>query len=129
MLSLNNPQSLVSCSLDDLRLAVRAISEWTEVRARLLDGVIQSRVVDALVESMDPVELTALHHAIVTLVPITHHAELRQLDRDWPARWGTMADMLDARVGQLDARDVDRVGFIHPDGTLRSRRICRDHGL
>lgn len=108
-LSLTKPTALLTCSLTELRDVVRAVDTWTETRARQLDQVLCSRVVEALADSSDPEALLALQRAVLTVVPHAAHATLRRLDRDWVARWRAWADLLDARVAQLDARDQDRI--------------------
>ena len=118
MLSLNNPIPLMSCSLDELKRVVRAVPQWTEVKARLLDQVIRSRVVDAIASSMDSEELFELQRSVVTLVPTSAQPFLRALDRDWIARWAAWADLLDVRAGALVALQVRRT-------ERRSRRITR----
>ena len=78
--SSNDPRSLIGCTLDELRDAVRAVPMWTESNARQLDQALRGRVVDALAGTSDVADLAALERAVRTLVPHTLRPTLRALD-------------------------------------------------
>lgn len=81
---------------------------WEHVDA--LDYALRHTVVRLLVRAAERDELAAAYDALRRLVPVEREAELAE----WMPRWRAYADLLDARLASLAARERSQaLGLLH----------------
>lgn len=89
-----------------------------------LDYGLRHIVVRLLVRAAEPDELSDAYDALRRLVPVEREDELA----DWLPRWRAFADLLDARLSSLAAREPERaLSLLHAREILEL--VASDQGL
>jgi hypothetical protein len=95
---------------------------WEHVDA--LDYALRHTVVRLLVRAAERDELAAAYDALRRLVPVEREDELAE----WLPRWRAYADLLDARLASLAAREPEQaLGLLHAREIVD--RVAREPGL
>lgn len=95
---------------DYARLLRDAADALRPEQLEALDHALRHTIVRLLVRSAERDELNEAYDALRRLVPVEREAELAE----WLPRWRAYADVLDARLASLGARDSDRaLGLLH----------------
>lgn len=103
--------ALLERSIGDFgRLLREAPADLRPEHVDALDYGLRHIVVRLLVRSAERDELTDAYDALRRLVPIERESELAE----WVPRWRAFADLLDARLASLAARQPERaLGLLH----------------
>lgn len=110
-LAAEGPTELLERSIEDYgRLLLEVSSDLRPEHVDALDYALRHTVVRLLVRAAGEGELSDAYDALRRLVPVEREDELAA----WVPRWRAFADLLDARLAALAARDSDRVpGLLH----------------
>ncbi len=110
-LAAEGPAELLERSIQDYgRLLLEVSSDLRPEHVDALDYALRHTVVRLLVRAAGEDELADAYDGLRRLVPVEREDELAE----WVPRWRAFADLLDARLAVLAARDSDRVfGLLH----------------
>ncbi len=126
-----SPEDHLMLPLPDLWEAVRAIEQWTERHAHVLDYIHQERLRRALFQQPADEELAALHDHISRVA--SWASRRPELEPHWAGRWQGYADILDRHMGfRQEDSGADRevvLKRLHVSEILQQLRLRRDQGL
>lgn len=110
-LAAEGPAELLERSIEDYgRLLLEVSSDLGPEHVDAIDYALRHTVVRLLVRAAGEEELADAYDGLRRLVPVEREDELAE----WVPRWRAFADLLDARLAALAARDSDRVpGLLH----------------
>jgi hypothetical protein len=110
-------QDLADAAEEELFSAIRAVEQWDEPRARLVDHVLRQRVVRALTRRAGLEDQRRLADHVRRAVLPTRRPALDGQGAPWSVIWGAYAAVLDRSVAMLGARD--------PAGAMRRLHVER----
>ncbi len=104
------PQELAQgASLEDLSSAARAIEDWGERPAEVLDYIYRYRLIRLLQTRASLEELRALNEHIRRVLPPSRMGELDRLARPYRERWRVYGEILEARIHSLTSEAPAKV--------------------
>jgi hypothetical protein len=120
----DGPAQLLERRLEDFAAALRLEGDLSYDHLEAIDYALRHTVVRLLVRAAEREELAETYGALRALVPVAREEELAE----WAVRWRGYADLLDARLAALAARDEgDPRKLMHAEPILDL--VEREEGL
>lgn len=117
------PTELLDRSLFDYARALHGLEGLEDNHLEAVDYVVRHQTVRLLVKRASEDELAEAYDSIKSLVPVERERDWSR----WHQRWNGIADVLDARLASLAAREPNTArGLAHADRILDLVRVRPD---